>query len=68
MKPLDDLCIEPQYGRISKTINILKCYVDEDHRRKIGIQLNKGRLFILCGRIFFMQIEPKFVENTKMSR
>jgi TnpA family transposase len=31
-----------EYGRISKTINILKCYVNENHRRKIGRQLNKG--------------------------
>jgi TnpA family transposase len=31
-----------EYGRISKTINILECYVNENHRRKIGRQLNKG--------------------------
>ena len=42
-----------EYGRISKTINILKCYVDEDHRRKIGIQLNKGEaLHSLRAHIF----------------
>lgn len=48
-----------EYGRLQKTIFILRWLDDENYRRRIGVQLNKGEALHALRRFLFLANEGK---------
>lgn len=57
-----------EYGRLIKSIHIVRCLDSPEYRKRIGIQLNKGESLYDLSRFLFFAIEGRFAARSMTTR